>query len=68
MDETENELVALTATLAKQDARRANVMYSRDEVIRRALSEGKTWTRITELTGLAPRGIALAKKRQRPAG
>jgi hypothetical protein len=66
MQTTLNELEAVTARLRAHDKRRANLLHSRDELIRKALSEGETWATVKKITGLTPRGVALAKKRERP--
>lgn len=66
MSETLEELRMITAELRAHDERRANLLHSRDALIRQALEEGATWATVQEITGLTPRGVALAKRRQRP--
>lgn len=63
-----DDLRAVTEKLRAHDERRANLLHSRDALIRQVLDEGVTWAVVQEVTGLTPRGVALAKKRERPQG
>lgn len=63
MQDWESEL---TLTVGKIDAARkldASRVQYRDRQIREALAQGATWKQLQEITGLSPRGLALAIKR-----
>ena len=61
-DEME-ELRATVEKLAAVNARRDNLIQYRDRQIREAIAAGATWAQIQNVTGLSPRGLAIAIKR-----
>lgn len=65
MTDSLDDLHAVTAKLRAHDERRANLLHSRDALVRQALAEGATWAMVQQVTGLTPRGVALAIQRER---
>jgi len=63
MNDELNELRATVEKLAAVNERRANLIQYRDRQIRAALAAGATWAQMQEVTGLSPRGLAMAIKR-----
>lgn len=57
------ELAAAANALRRQNLRRADQLRYRDDVIRRALAEGRTWAQIQDAARVGPRIIAIAIKR-----
>lgn len=57
------ELRATVEKLAVVNQRRANLIEYRDRQIHDAIQAGATWAQMQEITGLSPRGLALALKR-----
>jgi hypothetical protein len=51
------------AKLAGVNERRASLIEYRDRQIVEALAGGATWVEVQKITGLSPRGLALAIKR-----
>ena len=60
-----SELRATLEKLAAVNERRANLIEYRDRQIADAVSRGATWAQMQDVTGLSPRGLALALKRHR---
>lgn len=60
-----NELRATVEKLAAVNERRANLIQYRDRQIAEAIKAGATWAQVQALTGLSPRGLALALERHR---
>lgn len=65
MTESLDDLQAVTAKLRAHDERRVNLLHSRDALVRQALAAGATWATVQAITGLTPRGVSLAVKRER---
>jgi hypothetical protein len=65
MTDSLDDLAAVAAKLRAHDERRANLLHSRDALVRQALADGATWTTVQSVTGLTPRGVALAVRRER---
>ena len=64
----DNELIELRRTvekLAETNALRASRIQYRDHQLLEAATAGATWSRLQEVTGLSPRGLALALARAR---
>lgn len=64
MEETLEALAAAQMELRDFDKQRAGLLAKRDRLMMRALESGATWAKVQETTGLGPRGIALAVKRE----
>lgn len=60
----ENELRLTVRKIAEADELRASRVEYRDRQIREALEAGYTWTQLQAITGLSPRGLALAINRK----
>ena len=63
-----NDLIELRRTvekLAELNELRASRIQYRDRQILAAANSGATWARLQEITGLSPRGLALALARAR---
>ena len=58
-----SELRATVEKLAAVNQRRANLIQYRDRQIREVIDAGATWAQVQEITGLSPRGLAMALKR-----
>jgi len=63
MAEDLTELRRTVERLTEADERRANLVEYRDRQIVEALDGGATWKQVQDVTGLSPRGLALAVKR-----
>ncbi|KEP75878.1 hypothetical protein HR12_21030 [Microbacterium sp. SUBG005] len=63
MSEDLPELRRTVERLTAADERRANLVEYRDRQIVEALDGGATWKHLQTITGLSPRGLALAVKR-----
>jgi len=57
------ELTQAAEALRRQDERRQQQLIYRDEVIRKALKDGKTWAEVQEAANVGPRIISIALKR-----
>lgn len=57
------ELRATVEKLAAVNERRDNLIAYRDRQIKAAIAAGSTWAQLQEVTGLSPRGLAMAIKR-----
>jgi hypothetical protein len=57
------ELTQAADALRRQDERRTQQLIYRDEVIRKALKDGKTWAEVQEAANVGPRIISIALKR-----
>jgi len=57
------ELTQAAEALRRQDERRTQQLIYRDEVIRKALKDGKTWAEVQEAASVGPRIISIALKR-----
>jgi hypothetical protein len=53
-----------SAALARLDERRAGQVAYRDELVRKALSNGATWPQVMDAAGLSRRGVQQAIRRQ----
>ena len=62
------ELSRTVEKLAETNVLRANRIQYRDRQILEAVTAGATWVRLQQVTGLSPRGLALALARARAAG
>lgn len=63
MDGWEPELAATAAKVAESKALLASRIEYRDRQIRQAIGQGATWAQVQRVTGLSPRGLALALNR-----
>ena len=63
MAEDLTELRETIERLAAVDNQRASLLQSRDRQIVDALESGATWKQVQNVTGLSPRGLAMAVKR-----
>jgi ribosomal protein S18 len=58
-----DELRRTVEKLAEVNALRASRIAYRDRQILEAIAGGATWVQVQQVTGLSPRGLALAIKR-----
>lgn len=58
-----DELARTAEKLADLNALRASRIQYRDRQILAALAAGATWAQLQQVTGLSPRGLAMAIKR-----
>lgn len=63
MSDWESELTLTVAKITAARALDASRVQYRDRQIREALAQGATWAQLQRITGLSPRGLALAIKR-----
>lgn len=64
VDKILSDLSEAQADLRAIDKRRVELLAIRDGLIVQALGAGATWAKVQETTGLGPRGVALAVKRE----
>lgn len=57
------ELRATVDKLAAVNERRANLIQYRDRQIAETIAAGATWAQVQQVTGLSPRGLAMALRR-----